>query len=53
VAGPGSDFSEVPVLGFKPAALEPVAAPVSSRARYRCPGIGDHLAAGDAGGGGV
>jgi hypothetical protein len=24
-AGPGSDFSEVPVLGCKPAALEPVA----------------------------
>jgi hypothetical protein len=28
VAGPGSDFSEEPVLGFEPAALEPVAAPL-------------------------
>jgi hypothetical protein len=28
--GPGSDFSEVPAAGCKPAALEPVAAP-------RCP----------------
>jgi hypothetical protein len=27
VAGPGSDFSEVPVAGCEPAALEPVAAP--------------------------
>ena len=28
VAGPGSDFSEVPAAGCQPAALEPVAAPV-------------------------
>ncbi len=44
VAGPGSDFSEVPVLGLKPAALEPVAAPTcppGSVATVRAPG--DHL----------
>jgi hypothetical protein len=28
VAGPGSDFSEVPALGCESVALEPVAAPV-------------------------
>ncbi len=27
VAGPGSDFSEVPAAGCEPAALEPVAVP--------------------------
>jgi hypothetical protein len=27
VAGPGSDFSEVPMLGCEPAALEPAAVP--------------------------
>ena len=49
-AGPGSDFSEVPALGCKPAALEPVAAPrCPPGPRYCCPGGSDHLAAGDVG----
>jgi hypothetical protein len=50
VAGPGSDFSEAPVLGSEPAALEPVAAPTCPPGPVcRAPGAGDHLVAGHVG----
>ena len=43
MAGPGSDFSEVPALGCKPAAREPAAAPRCPAGPVAAPGAGDHL----------